>query len=270
MQNNSNKSVFWDVFSEICFLKGIAPSTAIREMKLSPSTMANWKNGGIPFDSTIRKIADYFDIYPEVMTGTLNVLTDEDPSVREPAEETWKQDLKPLVMQSPKEDEKKHQSSINDEIFHKGIMRDLIREGKRYGKFTNVLDLGTKKVPLLGEIACGQPIYANEERGEYYLVSGDIDTDFCLQAKGDSMINARILDGDIVFCKYQPVVENGEIAAVIIGDEATLKRFYFDKEKQRITLVPENPRYEPLVYIGSDMAGVRVLGKAVAFQSRIK
>ena len=90
--------------------------------------------------------------------------------------------------------------------------------------FDNLMPIQMKRLPILGEIACGEPIYASEDRENYVLAGTDIDADFCLRAKGESMINARIWDGDIVFIRAQPQVENGEIAAVIIGDEATLKR----------------------------------------------
>lgn len=84
------------------------------------------------------------------------------------------------------------------------------------------------------------------------------------------MINARIMDGDIVFIRRQPEVENGEIAAVAIDDEATLKRFYRDEETGTITLVAENPAYPPMVFTEDNQKKVYILGKAVAFQSDIK
>ena len=135
---------------------------------------------------------------------------------------------------------------------------------------TNVFPITKKRFPLLGEIACGKPIFAEENR-ESYVVSGtDMQADFCLRAKGDSMIGARILDGDIVFIKEVPLVANGEIAAVIIGDEATLKRVYYYPDKAKLVLNAENPKYEPLVYIGDELNEVRILGKAVAFQSDVR
>ena len=83
------------------------------------------------------------------------------------------------------------------------------------------------------------------------------------------MIGARIFDGDIVFIRAQDMVENGEIAAVVIEDEATLKRVYFYPEKSKLILSPENPKYEPLVFIGEELNAVKILGKAVAYQSRL-
>ena len=122
---------------------------------------------------------------------------------------------------------------------------------------------------MLGDIACGEPIYASEDRESYIMAGTDINADFCLRAKGDSMIGARILDGDIVFIKKAPTVNNGEIAAVIIGDEATLKRIYYYPQKGKLILQAENPKYEPLVYIGEELNEIRILGKAVAFQSDV-
>ena len=127
-----------------------------------------------------------------------------------------------------------------------------------------------KKLPLLGNIACGEPIFANEEFGEYIEVEGGITADFCLRAQGDSMINARIYDGDIVLVKKQSSVENGEIAVVLIGDEATLKRVFYYPEKQKLVLSPENPKYEPFVYIGEELNEIKILGKAVVFQSIVR
>ena len=134
----------------------------------------------------------------------------------------------------------------------------------------NILPLKTKKVPLLGDIACGKPIWAEQTHGEFISVSDDIDADFCLRASGDSMIGARIYDGDIVFIKKQDMVNNGEIAAVIIDNEATLKRVYYYPEKNKIVLNPENPAFEPLVYINEELNEIRILGKAVAFQSIVR
>lgn len=133
----------------------------------------------------------------------------------------------------------------------------------------NIFSLKKKKLPLIGEIACGEPIFANEDRESYVMSGTDINADFCLKAKGDSMIGARILDGDIVFIKETSIVNNGEIAAVIIGEEATLKRVYYYPEKAKLVLQAENPKYEPLVYIGEELNEIRILGKAVAFQSDI-
>jgi repressor LexA len=104
-----------------------------------------------------------------------------------------------------------------------------------------------KKIPVVGTIAAGQPLYAEENIVGYECVQKDQDIDFCLIVKGDSMINAGIHDGDIVFIRKQSDVENGEIAAVIIdGQEATLKRVY--KTGDAVILRSENPKYEGLCF----------------------
>ena len=124
-------------------------------------------------------------------------------------------------------------------------------------------------IPMLGRIACGEPIFAEQEQ-TYVMADDSLAADFCLIARGDSMIGARIQDGDIVFIKKSDMVANGEIAAVVIEDEATLKRVYYYPEKSKLILTPENPRYEPLVFMGPELDEIHILGKAVAFQSEIK
>lgn len=134
----------------------------------------------------------------------------------------------------------------------------------------NILPLPeTKKLPLLGAIACGEPILAEENIENYVDVDKDVEAEFALRCKGDSMIDARINSGDIVYIHQQPDVENGEIAAVLIGNEATLKRVYKYPEKQMIVLKPANPNYEDLIYIGEEAQNVRIMGKAVAFFSMV-
>lgn len=120
-----------------------------------------------------------------------------------------------------------------------------------------------KKVPILGQIACGRPIFADEERGEYADAPVDVKADLCLTVKGDSMEGAGIRDGDLVFIRKQLTVDNGDIAAVIINDEATLKRWYYYPEEQKLVLRPENPAYDPIVLAGKDMASAYCLGRAV-------
>lgn len=125
-----------------------------------------------------------------------------------------------------------------------------------------------RTAPLVGTIACGTPILAEENREGDVDLPEHIHADFALRCKGDSMINARIYDGDIVYIRQQDTVEHGEIAAVLIGTEATLKRvFLFD---DHITLEAENPQYRPMSYWGDEMNDVRILGKAVAFTSTVR
>jgi len=128
-----------------------------------------------------------------------------------------------------------------------------------------------KSLPILGSIACGTPIFAEENLDGYASCDGDINADFCLYAKGDSMIDAGIRDGSIVFIKSQPTVDNGQIAVVLIEDEATLKRVYFDKDNKRMILNPANPAFAPIIVDNSQIesGSVRILGKAVMCQFRV-
>ena len=155
------------------------------------------------------------------------------------------------------------------DYFHVSVDFLLFRDEKSFG-FDNIFAIETKKVPLLGDIACGQPIFADEQYGEFVAISKDVDCDFCLRAKGDSMTGARILDGDVVFIKKQDTVENGEIAAVVIEDEATLKRVYWYPDQLKLVLNAENPAFAPFVYVGEELDQIHILGKAVAFQSLIR
>lgn len=136
--------------------------------------------------------------------------------------------------------------------------------------FDNLFPIETKKFPLLGNIACGKPIFADEQFEAYVEAGANIKADFCLRAKGDSMIGARIYDGDIVFIHKQEMVDDGEIAAVLIDDEATLKRVYYDQENNVIQLFTENPQYKTMRFVGEELNHIRILGKAVALQTDIK
>ncbi|WP_182188331.1 transcriptional repressor LexA [Pectinatus frisingensis] len=119
-----------------------------------------------------------------------------------------------------------------------------------------------RKIPLIGRIAAGRPILAVQDFDEYIPCCDNIKADFCLRISGDSMINARIYDGDIVFIREQAEVNDGEIAAVLIDDSTTLKRVY--KYGSMIQLRSENPKYKPMEFNRNNCSDIRILGKAVA------
>ena len=123
----------------------------------------------------------------------------------------------------------------------------------------------TYKVPILGSIACGAPILAQEHIDGY--TEAPVQADFALICKGDSMMGARIYDGDLVYIRQQETVENGEIAAVLIDGEATLKRVRLGPDS--ISLMPENPMYRPIILWGEEMNQIQILGKAVAFTASL-
>lgn len=132
------------------------------------------------------------------------------------------------------------------------------------------LPITTQRVPMLGTIRAGEPSFAESDFDSYVEVGAGVRCDFALRVAGDSMINARILDGDIVFVRQQDTVSDGEIAAVLVDDETTLKRVRF-LPGNMLMLQPENPKYQPIVIGGPDETrNVRILGKAVAFQSDVR
>lgn len=125
-----------------------------------------------------------------------------------------------------------------------------------------------KKVPMLGYAAAGQPLENLNQDTPYYDVDDKYDVDFCITVRGDSMINAGINDGDIVFIKSMPEVPNGKIACVEIDNEKVcLKRFY--KSADGIMLVSENPKYPPIQLNRFNCQSVKILGLAVLRQSEI-
>lgn len=115
-------------------------------------------------------------------------------------------------------------------------------------------------IPLIGTIAAGTPIFAEQNIEDYFTIDSRINADFCLRIQGDSMIDAGINNNDIVFIRQQPTLEIGEIGAIQIGEEATLKRFY--RTNDSIILQPANSDYLPQVYTSD--SDVKILGKLVA------
>lgn len=151
-----------------------------------------------------------------------------------------------------------------DEMVEKGL---LASEGGWRGYRTKEMlnDINKGEVinlPIVGNIACGSPILAEEHVEEYIGISSDFlkggGIFFCLWAKGDSMINAGISDGDLVIARSQPTAEEGQIVLALIDDEATLKRYYIDKESKRIRLHPENDKYDDMYFDNVIIQGVVV------------
>lgn len=141
-----------------------------------------------------------------------------------------------------------------------------ITDDKQAPMPTNLIPLkSVKYIPLVGTIACGTPILAEQNIERKILLPDMVNADFALRCKGNSMINAGIYDGDIAFIRSQKMVENGEIAAVQITDydtEATLKKVYLTNSS--VTLVAQNPDYEPITFTENEMNRVEIIGKCVA------
>lgn len=150
--------------------------------------------------------------------------------------------------------------------FHVSVDYLICRTENRHGNSLPVSNLVPLKhiikVPIIGRIACGSPILAEQNYEGQTFCPDEVNADFALRCQGDSMIDANIQDGDIVFIKEAPIVENGEIAAVVIGEEATLKKVYV--QGCTVTLLPANSSYEPMIFKKNEINDIRICGKAVA------
>lgn len=145
---------------------------------------------------------------------------------------------------------------------------DLIEDKKKLSK-----TLGKKMiknfetVPMLRELDCHEPIFCNKNYDNIFQIDEDLGRpDFSLIARGDSMIDVGIYDGDVVFFRSTPIVENGKIAAVIIDNTTSLKRFY--KNEHGIILRPENKSYSPIIIREGDGQEVRILGEMVGMYAK--
>lgn len=230
-------NMFKDVIKKLREDKGLTQEELGQILGVQGGTIGNYEQGQrLPKDDKMWiKIAKYFNV-------SVDYLMDVSDTPQIIAADTSNIDGKPTII------------AQNPDFVH----------------YDNIYPIELKKFPLLGSVACGEPIYSPEDTDVYIMANADIKADFVLKAKGDSMINARIYDGDIVFIKAQPVVELGEVAAVAIDNEVTLKRTYYYPNKGKLILNPENPAYEPMVFMGSELNSIRILGKAVAFQSTVK
>lgn len=140
-------------------------------------------------------------------------------------------------------------------------------------QYDNIVPVINVDVPFIGNIQCGTPHEAVENaeiKTVQFPEDFKIDFDFALKCKGDSMINAGIEENDYVFVRKQEIVNNGEIAVVLNGEEATLKRFYHYPEKATIILRAENPTFDTMIFTGKEIEGIKIIGKAVAILNRIK
>lgn len=143
---------------------------------------------------------------------------------------------------------------------------DLVEEKRKPLK--NIVPIERCMVPIIGQIAAGKPILADEHIEAFLPCDTGVHADFGLVVSGDSMIGADIHDGDVVFIRSQPVVDDGQIAAVRIDDDATLKRFY--KNPDGCTLVSMNPQYPPMIFNSDNCDSIQIIGLAVAKYSVIK
>ena len=149
-------------------------------------------------------------------------------------------------------------------------MEDDTSHQPNYSHIKNVIPVPkvVKHIPLYDGIACGDPRYADSTPVDTIGIPDWINADFAIRCHGDSMVNARIHDGDIVYIRQQPDVDDGQIAAVLIDDDATLKRVYH--KPYGVLLMPANDDYEPIVYTAEDCVNIKIMGRAVAVTFAVK
>lgn len=147
-------------------------------------------------------------------------------------------------------------------LMGKDVPQYLASKTKRY---SNLFEIGKTTFPLFSGVSCGEPLPMDERIETYVSTTTRIRADFVLRAVGESM-EPGIQSGDLVFIRSQPSVENGQIAAVAIGDDATLKRVFWYPDKGLLILKADNPTYQELIYQQDELEQIHVLGLAVAFQ----
>lgn len=225
--------------------KGISADEVAEELGVSRSTIFRYENGDIEKvpAASLKKIAEILETTPSYLMGWTDDPRDyeNDPDIQIPSE-ALKMGITPEQWAA----------------FQNAEAEDAQRNRNLP---SNIRPAGKRRYRYLGKVACGEPIFADEQKETYVDLDSDVRADFVLEAKGDSMINARIYDGDIVFIREQPDVQDGELAVVIIDDEATLKRVY--KYDDHISLFSENPKYKPIIVKANEGKTVRIIGKAI-------
>lgn len=153
------------------------------------------------------------------------------------------------------------------DVFHVSRLELLYdNNSAEYAKYKNIKPVSYTSVPMLGSVACGKPIFINEEHQDYIEKPDGIKCDFCLTAKGDSMIDIGIQNNDIVFIKAQDTANNGDIVCVSIDDEATIKKLDYDRLNNKLLLIPCNKAYQTSVYEGEQLDHIHILGKVIYFK----
>lgn len=289
------KESFQQRFEKALAITGIKPSELSEMTDISQATISQYRSGySKPKQPRLMDIAKALDVNPVWLMGLdVPMHVSEDDALDEAQKRIFSKNLRRLLEESGKTQKElaeaigESQQVVNTWAIGRSIPRmgrvqklaDFFKVEKSVlvdewpesdiPQLPNVFPISKKRIPLLGEIACGEPIFCNEDRESYIAAGTDVRADFCLKARGDSMTGARIMDGDIVFIQRDVALVSGQIYAVEIDDEATLKRVYYDEAAQELRLLAENPKYPTMVYSGERLAHVHVLGKAIAFQSDV-
>lgn len=218
-----------------------------QELNIPYTTYVNYEKGvREPSSETLIMLADYFGCSVDFLIGRSEQMVDD------------------RLLDAVNE--------IDDDILEQSNGNLLLAKAEQMKRHLSALGFEpippTVRVPRLGVISCGDPIDSAENFDGFDDVPEIFHADFTLRAEGDSMIGARIQDGDIVYIRQQATVETGQIAAVLIdGTEKLLKRVYLNEDS--VVLQAENPAYPPRVFAGEEMNRLRIIGLAVGFSSLI-
>lgn len=244
--NLGNKEIFAKNLQRYMSENNVDRRELSEKVNIPYSTLSDWINAKkYPRIDNIEILANYFNIDKSDLI---------EPSFMKP----HKVKLSEKKIELLKEHAKYREIAKNAEKY---LAEHPIREELNpIIKFSIRKNFNKTAVPLIGTIAAGTPILAEQNIERYFDIDTSIDCDFCLRIQGDSMIDVGIHNDDIVFIRQQPTLEIGEIGAIQIGEEATLKRFY--KTNDSIILQPANADYLPQIYTSD--SDIRILGKLVA------
>lgn len=247
----------YERFSKLLQENGVTAYKVSKETKIPQSTLSDWKRGiSSPKYDKLKKLADYFGVSVEYLKGETDIREDfeNDPDYFVPDE------MKKLGIDA--EDYYR---------FKQAEAEDAQRDSSLPADAIPYVPVDTVLIPLVGSVSCGTPLFADENIEDHIptptkdMLTGEVY--FWLKAKGDSMINVGIHDGDFLFIRKQPDVDNGDIAVVAInGDEATLKRVI--KKENALILQPENPSYETKIFVGEEVNSICIKGRLMKVEKR--
>lgn len=237
----------------LCAENRITISALEKELGLSKSSIMRWEKS-VPKIDNVQKVADYFDVSVDFL------LKDHSGKFDEFIEEV-KEHRENRRLEKRKAPMGRRQEDLNV----RAILEELSAILKNYGG--NYLPQDNKKIPVVGTIKCGPNGIAYEDIDDYIMIDESLHGDFlALRTRGDSMTGAGIDDGDLAIIRLQDDVESGEIAAVLIGEEATLKRVI--KSPIGIALEGASPSYKTRYFTGEEANSIRIIGKLVEIRKR--
>ncbi len=221
--------------------KKITQGQLAEAMNVSRSTIAMWEtSGSCPKQESLKKLADYFLVSTDYLLGRI---TNENQQKN--------------FLSADEQQVSQERSSVSS-VTYSNQKREI----------SNCFP--TQKIPILGKVAAGLPLYADQNiEGYTYTERRGKNQYFALRIRGDSMTAARIFDGDIIIVRKQDIVEDGEIAVVLVDNEATVKRFYQDHNKVILMPQSENKIHKPQIY-DITQHDVRILGKVVEIKVAIE